>query len=246
MLTPLHPHQSGKILANSLNLYYETFGDPENPAVLLIMGVSCPCLQWFPYFIDPIVQQGYYVIRFDNRDVGLSNWIDAPDWQKSPYSLEDMAQDAVELLADLYIDKAHIIGASMGGAIAQQIAINYPTRALTLTSLISFGDAAALTADEGFLPSAGKIPDLNEYLAFWASLTGSAFPFDRDLFTELYREHVVTRKGYNPDCTQHQLTAIGLSGSRMTDLKKLILSTLIANGDEDPLVPYSHSVDYVN
>jgi pimeloyl-ACP methyl ester carboxylesterase len=70
MLTPLYPYRSGKIATNGIHLYYETFGDPNHPAILLIMGVSCRDPRWFPYFIDPLVEKGYYVIRFDNRDVG--------------------------------------------------------------------------------------------------------------------------------------------------------------------------------
>lgn len=139
MLTSLKPANAAKISANGLKFYYETVGNSKNPAVLLIMGLSAPALQWFSYIIDPLVHQGYSVIRFDNRDIGLSSWIDPSDWQKAPYSLETLAQDAIAILDALKINQALVIGASMGGAIAQRLAISYPSRILSLTSLISFG-----------------------------------------------------------------------------------------------------------
>lgn len=244
MLTPLKPKNAATISANGLKFYYETFGDPKNPPVLLIMGLSAPALQWFPYFIDPIVHQGYYVIRFDNRDIGLSSWIDPSDWQKAPYSLEALAQDAIAILDALKINQAHVIGASMGGAIAQRLAISHPSRVLSLTSLISFGDVSALTSGGINFPTSGKVPSLIEYLAFWASLTGSAFPFDKTLFSELYQEHIVIRKGYNPNGSEHQLKAIAISGSRMSALGQIKIPTLIAHGTEDPLISFGHAADY--
>lgn len=109
------------------------------------MGLGCQCLNWFPYFYQPIVEQGYYVIRFDNRDTGLSTWRDANDWENNPYALDDMATDSVELRKALGIDKAHVIGTSMGGEIAQRMAISYPERVLSLTSIVSFADISALS-----------------------------------------------------------------------------------------------------
>ncbi len=240
----LLPKSAGKIPVNGIELYYEAFGDRAKPAVLLIMGLGAPGLQWFPYFIEPIVNQGYYVIRYDNRDTGLSTWIQNTVWQRSPYSLETMAKDAVGLLDALKIDKAHVIGASMGGAIAQQITLSDPSRVLSLTSLISFASISALQSGTVAFPVDKKVPTLPEYLAFWESLTGSAFLFDKDLFSDLYQEHVVVRQGYNPDCNQHHLTAIALSESWTNKLKQLNIPTLVANGTEDPLVPFRHAQDY--
>ncbi|MDV3002971.1 MAG: Rhodomycin D methylesterase DauP (plasmid) [Chroococcopsis gigantea SAG 12.99] len=238
----LAPHRTGKISANGIGLYYESFGDPNNPAVLLIMGVSCPCLQWFPYFIDPIVTQGYYVIRFDNRDVGLSTWIEPGDWQKSPYNLEDMALDAVGLLKALNIAEAHIIGVSMGGAIAQRIAISHPERVLTLGSIASFADITALAAGEIPANSLATVPTLEEYLRFWSLLAGTAFPLDVSLYSELYRENVVVRKGYNPDSMVHHLHAAALSPT--PELSKIQVPTLVLHGTKDPLIPITHASEY--
>lgn len=242
MLVPLKLHKAETIATNSINLYYESFGDPKNPAVLLIMGVSCPCLQWFPYFIDPLVVQGYYVIRFDNRDVGLSTWIEAETWQKSPYSIEDMAQDAVELLDALKTDKAHIIGVSIGGAIAQRIAINHPDKILTLTSIASFAEITTLGT--GLIPPKflTQVPTLPEYLMFWSLLAGKTFPLDITLYRALYRENVEVRKGYNSNSMTHHFGAISHSSS--PNLAKITIPTLILHGTADPLIPVQHAIEY--
>ena len=132
------PTQSGKVRSNGIELYYESFGKPSNPAIVLIMGLDAQCVIWSMGFIEPLVKAGYNVVRFDNRDIGLSTWID--DWYRStPYTLEDMAADTVGLLDALQIKKAHIMGASMGGMIAQRVAISYPERVLSLTSIMSSG-----------------------------------------------------------------------------------------------------------
>ncbi len=231
------------VKANNIDLYVETFGDRTHPAVLLIMGLSCQCLNWFPYFYEPIVEQGYYVIRFDNRDIGLSTWSDPNDWEKNPYSLEDMAKDSVELLQALGIEKAHIIGASMGGAIAQRMAISYPERVLSLTSIVSFADSSALTSSSVLSVSfLAKVPSLEEYLGFWSALVGTTFPLDVPLYTQLYKESVEESKRYNPNCMMHQLSAI--ARSTVPELAKINVRSLILYGTADPLIPATHAVEY--
>jgi hypothetical protein len=245
MLYSLKPQKTGTVLTNGINLYYETFGNPSHPAVLLIMGLSCQCLQWFPYIIKPMVKQGYYVIRFDNRDVGLSTWIAPDDWQNNPYNLEDLAKDTIGLLKALGIDKVHIIGASMGGAIAQRITISYPACVLSLTCIVSFADASVLGRG-GISPTfISRVPSLTEYLSFWSMLAGTTFPLDVSLYTELYQETVIGR-GYNPNCMVHQLTALGRSSSRMAELKQIRVPTLVLYGTADPLIPQVHAVEYAN
>ena len=128
---------------NNINIWWEDFGNPSNPSVLLIMGANANALLWREDFINPIVKSGFHVVRFDNRDVGKSTWvtteptfnIDAGSIVASEvsYTLEDMASDAVGLMDHLNIQKAHIIGASMGGMITQVIGLDYPDRALSLT-----------------------------------------------------------------------------------------------------------------
>ena len=229
--------------ANNIDLYVETFGDRTHPAVLLIMGLSCQCLNWFPYFFKPIVEQGYYVIRFDNRDTGLSTWSDADDWENNPYSLDDMATDSVELLAALGIDKAHVIGASMGGAIAQRMAITYPERVLSLTSIVSFADASALTnSSVSSLSFFTNVPSLQEYLGFWSALVGLTYPLDIPLYTQLYKDSVENSQRYNPHCVTHQLSAIARSPT--PDLALINVPTLVLYGSADPLISANHAENY--
>jgi pimeloyl-ACP methyl ester carboxylesterase len=103
------------VASNGIQIYYESFGDPKDPTVLLIIGMDELCTAWLPYIYEPLVGAGFHVVRFDNRDCGLSEWIQ--DWDEcQPYSLEDMAQDAVGLLDALGIRETHIVGASMGAA----------------------------------------------------------------------------------------------------------------------------------
>jgi pimeloyl-ACP methyl ester carboxylesterase len=237
---------SGKAKTNTLNLYYEAFGNPTHPAVLLIMGLASQSLHWFPYFYEPIVQKGYYVIRFDNRDIGLSDRIPPATWATTPYTLEDMAQDTIGLLDTLNIKTAHIIGASMGGMIAQRIAISHPTYVHTLTSMLSAAEANSLGFDPSSLPESDPTqpPPLELQLQFWRMLTGSRFPFDEQRYRELYQEGFVIRQGYNPHCLIHHFTAIQRSGSRMSELNRITAPTLVVHGTEDPLIPEAHAAVY--
>ncbi len=232
--------------ANGLNLHVETFGDPKHPAVLLIMGLASSCLNWFPYFYEPIVQQGYYVIRFDNRDIGQSSWIEPSDWQTNPYTLEDMAQDSIGLLEALDISQAHILGVSMGGMIAQRIAISYPQYVLSLTSMLSAADSAALSFASIDLPAwdGSQLPPLAIQLQSWASLSGGGYPFDTQRYSDLYHEAFEVRRGYNPYCLEHHLTAMHRSGSRLKELRLIQAPTLVVHGREDPLIPESHAATY--
>ena len=229
--------------ANNIDIYVKTFGDRTHPAVLLIMGLGCQCLNCFPYFYEPIVEQGYYVIRFDNRDIGLSTWSDNNNWEKHPYSLDDLATDSVELLQALGIDKAHVIGASMGGAISQRMAISYPERVLSLTSIVSFADASALSKNNiSSLSLLAKVPSLEEYLGFWSALVGTTYPLDIPLYTQLYKDSVEESTRYNPNCITHQLGAIARSPT--PDLALIKVPTLIFYGTADPLIPATHAVEY--
>jgi pimeloyl-ACP methyl ester carboxylesterase len=247
---PLESSEKDK--TSNLNLYYEVFGNPTHPAVLLIMGLASQSLNWFPYFYEPIVQQNYYVIRFDNRDIGLSDWIDPKVWAANPYTLEDMANDTIGLLDALNIKTAHIIGASMGGMIAQRIAISHPNYVRSLTSMLSAAEANSLSFNPSLLPNFDSFahgvrtqpPPLEIQLQIWKMLAGKGFPFDEQLYRDLYQKGFIDRKGYNPDCITHQLTAIQLSGSRMKELSSITAPTLVVHGSEDPLIPEAHAALY--
>ena len=132
---------------NDISIWWEDFGDSSNPTVLLIMGANANAMQWTLDFINPLVEADFHVVRFDNRDVGKSTWLTTEPTmvfsdngitnKDVSYNLEDMAADAVALLDHLGIDKAHIVGASMGGMITQVIGLDHSERALSLTPIMS-------------------------------------------------------------------------------------------------------------
>lgn len=253
---------SGKAKTNGIELYYETFGKETDPAVVLIMGLDAQCLLWSAAFVAPLVEAGFQVIRFDNRDIGLSTWIE--NWKKNkPYTLEDMALDTVGLLDYLGIEKAHFIGASMGGMITQRLAISHSNRVLSITCIMS--TAFALDCEvfksafrKAFLKVAPTIlkylpvrnrwthhkTTVDGYLALYKYLAGTKYPFDKAYFTELFTKLVEERKGQNPKARLQQFCAIVASGSRLQELEKITAPALIMHGNADKLVPIMHSKKY--
>src|SRR3954451_21011171 len=136
---------TGKVEANGISLAYESFGSPDRPTILLVMGIGAQMVGWHEDFCEALAA-GHHVVRFDNRDVGESQWLQgdpdlaacaAGDTSSAPYSLADMADDAIGLLDALGLRPAHVVGASMGGMIAQTLAIRHPERVLSLTSIMS-------------------------------------------------------------------------------------------------------------
>lgn len=262
MLTNLQPTQSGKAPCNGIEIYYETFGKVENPSVLLIMGLDAQLIMWSENLILPLVEAGYYVIRFDNRDIGHSTWLN--DWHRAkPYTLEDMAQDTVELLDFLKIKKTHIMAVSMGGMIAQRIAISHSERVLTLT----------LTMTSGYVLNPSSVPMLkgkllryllpfllkkmyiknkitnhdisvDNYLKTYRFLSGKRFPFNKSYFQEMFTYGIEIRKGQNPKARYQQFCAIAASGSRLKELHKIVVPTLIFHGTADPLIKPIHAKIY--
>ncbi len=240
--------RSGEASCNGIQIHYETFGKPENTPILLIMGLGAQCILFTEQFINPLVKANYYVVRFDNRDIGLSEWMKA--WREDkPYSLADMAKDTLELLDFLTIKKTHVIGVSMGGMIAQEFTLAYPNRVLTLTSIMSSGDTLS--------PSAGslmKLPmrnastsdkeEVENYVQMYKGLAGSRFTYDEDEFRKLFTEAIVKRKGQNPQATYHQIFAIAASGSRLGRLPGIKVPTLILHGTEDLLIPLTPANTY--
>ena len=251
-------HSNGSVTSNGIRIYYEAFGDPVAPTVLLITGMDEHCTAWLPYIYEPIVEAGLRVVRFDNRDCGLSEWME--DWDENrPYSLEDMVQDAVGLLDALGIQEAHIVGASMGGMIAQRIAISYPDRTRTLTSIAS--SAFPLDPDPEVQPSidVARFQGIHEELVARypnhltvpaetiefrlgaaRAFAGSRFPFDEAFQRTAITANVIVRRGFNPRAQAHQLAAVLASGSRLEELGRISAPTLILHGTEDPLVPPGH------
>ena len=197
---------------NDISGWWEDFGDSSNPTVLLIMGANANAIQWTLDFINPLVEADFHVVRFDNRDVGKSTWLtteptmvfsdDGITNKDVSYNLEDMAADAVALLDHLGIDKAHIVGASMGGMITQVIGLDHSERALSLTPIMS-SPGAGLEDDtlspptESLMQGIMKSMEHNmkgEYLeglvCTYRELTGSRFPFDEEKFREKAQEGI--------------------------------------------------------
>jgi pimeloyl-ACP methyl ester carboxylesterase len=240
---------------NGIELEYEVFGDSADPAMLLVMGLGMQLLAWDEDFCKMLAERGFYVIRFDNRDVGLSTKIeDAPvpdlfavmagDGSSAGYTIEDMADDAAGLLDHLEIEAAHVVGVSMGGMIAQALAINHPDRVLTLTSIMSTtGDRAVGQPRESAIPAliSPAPADRDAYIEYTLNLfklIGSpAYPMDEDQFRALAAASY-DRMHY-PIGFMRQLAAIVASPERTQALGSVRAPTLVIHGEDDPLIVVS-------
>ncbi len=237
---------------NHLELEYDSFGDPEARPLLLAMGLSYQMIEWDDALCELIAKRGFRVTRFDNRDVGLSTKLDPlgqPDIMalltgsgQPAYSLDDMAGDAIGLLDALGIAAAHVVGASMGGMIAQLMAINHPGRVLSLTSIMStVGGPQVVQADPAvgamLLAPPGRTREerVERALANRRLIFGTKMPFDEDR-TRRKAERAVDRSFY-PDGAMRQLAAIFAAPDRTAGLGRLTIPTLVIHGENDPLVP---------
>jgi pimeloyl-ACP methyl ester carboxylesterase len=248
--------------ANGIHLEYEEFGNPADRPVLLIMGLGAQMILWRDDFCQSLAARGHRVIRFDNRDVGKSTWFDhleVPDVMatmtaaltgqpiQAPYLLKDMAADAAGLLDGLGIERAHVVGASMGGMIAQSLAIEHPAKVISLTSIMSTtGNLSMLQPQPEALgvlltpqPTSREAAIERGVMVF--RIIGSPGMFDeqeiRELATQSYD------RGMNPAGVMRQLVAILGSGSRNEALRKLQVPALVIHGKVDPLVPFAAGED---
>jgi len=244
--------------ANGIEIGFETHGDPQDEPLLLVMGLGSQLVHWPLALVDAFVDRGFYVIRFDNRDTGLSSKLDADhpgDFLTSfaalsqgedvdvPYRLGDMARDAVGVLDELAIDSAHVVGVSMGGMIAQTAAIEHPTRVRTLTSIMSTTgerEVGQPTAD-AMAALMAPVPRTRDEAIDSAAVTrkviGSPEHFDEAAVREVAA--AAYDRCWNPGGTARQLLAIAASGSRADGLASLRVPTLVIHGDRDPLVALS-------
>jgi len=234
-----------KAAANGIEIEYETMGDPSARPLLLIGGLADQLIHWDDDLCRDLSRRGHFIIRYDNRDAGLSTKFDNA---ASPYTLEDMADDATGLLDALAIRKAHICGASMGGMIAQTVAIRHPSRVLSLISIYS-------TTGNKDLP--GPRPDVMELLlapapsereayiehmaALFRVMAGPGFPFDEGW------TRMITAKAYDrcfcPEGTGRQLLAIMNQANRKKALASVTVPTLVIHGTDDPVVPVEAGID---
>lgn len=247
-----------KARANGIELEYESFGNPADPTILLIMGLGAQLTLWPLPFVEALVERGFHVVRYDNRDVGLSTKLDHARpprigmlvlqrllrlRPRVPYTLGDMAADAAGLLDALGIEKAHIVGASMGGMIAQIFAATYPDRTLSLTSIMSTTGNPRLSRASreamDVLVNRPKTDDLEAHVAHGVRasqvLAGPAFPVAPDVLEARVRE-TIQRSNY-PDGFARQLAAIVADGDRRQRLKAITAPTVVIHGSDDSLVP---------
>jgi pimeloyl-ACP methyl ester carboxylesterase len=240
--------------ANGIEICYDTAGDASDPTVLLVMGLGGQLIQWDPELCRMIAERGFHVVRFDNRDVGLSTHHDggvdvfglfASEASGSPpppvpYLLSDMADDAVGLLDHLGVDRAHVVGVSMGGMIAQSIALAHPQRVMTLTSIMSTtGDAdVGLPTAEAMAaviaPPAETREEAQDGAVRQAHVWGSPGLFDEDHLRRLAGES--WERCHEPMGVARQLAAILASGSRSAGLATLGIPSLVIHGTADTLV----------
>ncbi|MGJ4895038.1 alpha/beta fold hydrolase [Bradyrhizobium oligotrophicum] len=244
------------VRANGIDICYEIFGDPAAPPLMLIMGLGGQMIIWYDEFCEQLASRGFRVIRFDNRDIGQSSklhggrrltpfeliklrFFNIP--VSAPYKLLDMAKDTVGLMDALDIKSAHLVGASMGGMIAQEIAISFPHRVRSLTSIMSTTGNPRIpppTREVAMLLMAPPPKTKDEYIKrfqkTWKALRVGSFPEDEANDVAL-AERCFAR-GINPAGVGRQLRAILASGSRKPRLHLVTAPTLVIHGKVDPLV----------
>lgn len=222
----------------AVEIEFETFGDDRPETVILINGLGSQMTRWPVEFCEKLVAKGYRAIRLDNRDTGKSTWMGNGE----TYVLKDMAADAMAVLDAAGVDKAHIAGVSMGGMIVQRMAIDYPDRVLSLTSIMSAPSGDVVATPEAMAVISNPPPDPKaDYEAFIAhgmknarTIGSPGYPWtDAELRARVVAEHA---RAFNPAGVGRQRKAIGADGDRTAELKTLNVPTVILHGADDPLV----------
>jgi pimeloyl-ACP methyl ester carboxylesterase len=246
-----------RVKVNGIEIVYDTFGEPAMVPILLIMGLGEQMIGWDEDFCTQLASHGYWVIRFDNRDVGLSTRLDEAgvpnilalmqaqaqgEPMQVPYLLRDMADDAAGLLDALGVESAHVVGISMGGMIAQEMVIHHPKRVRTLTSIMSSTGNPDLPPPKNEAMSILVTPFpthregyIENAIQTWRILSGPGFPIEEDRIRE--RAGRSFDRGLSLAGTARQLAAVLASGSRKEALRSITHKTLVIHGDADPLVP---------
>lgn len=252
--------------ANGIDLAWDQFGRAGDPAILLIAGLGVQRIRWAVSFCEDLAARGYRVIRFDNRDAGCSTHFrhcTPPDFgalaaalmagrrPEVPYTLAHMAADAIGLLEALAIDRAHVVGLSMGGMIAQIMASEHPERVLSLTSIMSgTGNPALPQAEPDVMalmmrPAPDPVSDeagfLAHSLAFTRRIAGPGHPVDAAAHRALVLEEV--RRAYDPGGAARQIAAMAVAGDRRARLATIGVPTLVIHGADDPLIPPAGGAD---
>jgi pimeloyl-ACP methyl ester carboxylesterase len=231
--------------AGDIELEYQTFGDPAHEAVLLINGLGSQMTRWPEPFCALLVARRLFVIRFDNRDVGLSTWIE--DGRK--YTARDMAGDAAAVLDAVGKDAAHVVGISMGGMIGQEFAAAYPDRTLSFTSIMSNSGNPGLPQPTpeamdsmNARPTDPSDPSFIADSVKRALVIGSpAYPWPEGALAA--RARAEADRAFNPAGVARQMAAIRASGDRRAKLKAITAPTVVLHGADDPLVPVEGGCD---
>jgi len=226
-----------RAINGAVELEFDTLGDPRNPAILMVNGLGAQMTRW-PGLSESLARRGYHVVRVDNRDVGLSTW------PEQPYALSDMARDAVAVLDAAKVARAHVAGVSLGGMIAQRMAIDHPDRVLSMTSIMAStgADLGPLTAPEVIQAQSQPSPDpRTDWEGFLvetmrrARLIGSRVcGFTDEQLRQ--RERSAFERAYNPAGLARQRQAAASDGDRTKALGRLKIPVVVLHGEDDPLV----------
>ena len=254
-----------KVAANGLQIEVDIQGPPNGEPLLLVMGLGMQLTGWPEPLVADLARRGYRVVRFDNRDIGLSQGFDAagvpPVWRaalrytfhlpvrSAPYTLADMAEDTLGVLDALGIAQAHVCGASMGGMIAQHLAVRHPQRLKSLTLLMTTSGARHLPQPRSKVqmamlgrPTGTDEESLVAFMKRVVTLIGSpGYPNPPDYLDERLRAMV--RRAWHPDGTLRQLLAVVADGDRSPMLGRIRTPTLVLHGQDDPLVPVAAAHD---
>lgn len=246
--------------ANGIDIWYETFGDKQDPALLLIMGGCCQGIMWPTEFCERLANENFYVIRYDHRDTGFSTCF---DFEKEPYDLNDMAKDAVGLLDALDVDRAHLVGLSMGGPIAEIMATRFSQRVHTISLIATSCEFqpmnlgySKLPPEPGSLsrtrqvylewmkeflarPPKNQEEALEQRVVCWRILNGSLVPFEEEFYRELHGQFLARSK--NPEAIKNHISVCQNSEKIVRTVPPLVkVPTVVIHGSEDPIFPPDH------
>jgi pimeloyl-ACP methyl ester carboxylesterase len=253
-----------RVVANGIAIEAEDTGTPDRPAVMLVMGLGMQLVAWPDALVDPLVAAGYRVVRFDNRDIGLSQKFEelgVPNimWEslkhrfgisvQAPYTVHDMALDTLGVMDALHIGRAHIVGVSMGGMVAQRVALAAPERTMSLTSIMSSSGARYLPGPKAQVLQAllarprghGEEAIADHYVRLFRVIGSPGFPMDEAEFRQ--RVIAAARRSYYPQGTLRQLAAVAADTRRADELPRIKAPTLVVHGADDALVPLPCGID---
>jgi pimeloyl-ACP methyl ester carboxylesterase len=247
--------ESASVTANGIQVAFETLGDPSDPPLLLVMGLGAQMIAWPDELCESLAARNYFVVRFDNRDAGLSSHL--PELgtpsplavlagrARRPYSVDDMADDAVGLLEALDMTAAHVVGASMGGFIAQAMVLRHPQRVRSLTLIMTSTGSRLVGHPRARLavrlvrrrPATDREMAINSVVETFRQIGSPGYPFDEERIRQLGGRSY--DRTYDPDGYLRQLAAVTTQSDRTRNLRQVDVPTVVLHGLDDPLVSVS-------